>query len=111
MRVDDKPREIECPSCHAATLIAWRDGKLEPVTVDPIDLTPLGELQAITAGRRTFAHWGGANGGLDLREARQIGRWPAGDYRQAVRPEHRCGSPPPEHAPSRTATDHTHPPF
>ena len=110
--VSDKPRPRRCRSCGASTLVAWQDGKLDPVAVDPIDLTPLGELQATCAGRRTFAHWGGASGQLDLREARQITRWPAGDRRQAVRPEHRCHAPTLDHTPAPTrAVAHDQPPF
>ena len=109
--VSDKPRPRRCPSCRAATLVAWQDGKLDPVAVDPLDLTPLGELQAVCAGRRTFAHWGGANGQLDLREARHITRWPAGNRSQAVRPEHRCAAPTPDHIPAPTRADHDQPPF
>jgi len=109
--LNDRPKARTCRGCGADTLAAWQDGHLDAVAVDPVDLTPLGELQAITDGRRTFTHWGGAGGGLDLRDARRISRWPAGDTRQAVRPEHRCGSPPPDHHPPRTTTHHTDPPF
>ena len=109
--VNDKPKPRRCRSCGAATLVAWQDGKLDAVVVDPIDLTPLGELQAVCAGRRTFAHWGGPSGQLDLREARQIARWPAGNRAQAVRPEHRCGAPIPDHIPTSARADHDQPPF
>ena len=110
--INDKPKRRRCRSCGVATLVAWQDGKLDAVAVDEVVLTPLGELQAVTAGRRTFAHWGGVSGQLDLRGARQISRWPAGDRRQAVRPEHRCGAPPLDHTPTRASTTiYDQPPF
>lgn len=110
--LNDRPKPRRCRGCGAQTLTAWRDGNLETVAVDDVELTPLGELQALTAGLATFEHWGGANGGLDTRRPSCIADHPAGDRRLPVRPEHRCGSPPPDHAPKPVPTDdHTDPPF
>lgn len=92
--LNDRPQPRRCRGCGAPTLAAWRDGILEPVAVDPVELTPLGELQALTAGLATFEHWGGPNGGLDTRKPTSIAARPAGCQRAPVRPEHRCGSPP-----------------
>ena len=113
MRISDKPQPAPCPSCGEDTLVAWRDGILEPVYVDPIRLTVLGELQALLTGRETFAHWGGPNGALDTRIATSIARWPAGKGRghPIIRPQHRCGAAPPDHLPELHAAAHTDPPF
>lgn len=109
--INDRPKPRRCQSCGADTLVAWRDGILDPVAVDAIDLTPLGELQVLSVGRGTFQHWGGATGGLDTRRPRIIGLHPAGSHSAPVRPEHRCGSPPPDHAPARQSIDYDTPPF
>lgn len=109
--INDRPKARTCRSCGADTIVAWRDGILDPVAVDPIALTPLGELQALTAGRATFQHWGGATGGLDTRRPRIIALHPAGTHPAPVRPEHRCGSPPPDHVPPRRSATHDAPPF
>lgn len=92
--ISDRPMARRCPSCSAPTIAAWQDGILDAVHVDPVALTPLGELQALASGRATFAHWGGDSGGLDTRRASSISRSPAGAPLCPVRPEHRCGSPP-----------------
>ena len=111
--INDRPKARRCRDCGADTFVAWRDGILDPVAVDPVALTPLGELQALTAGRGTFQHWGGATGGLDTRRPRIIALHPAGSSPGApVRPEHRCGSPPPDHQPERVRADPSDtPPF
>ncbi|GAB3080903.1 hypothetical protein GCM10027053_51710 [Intrasporangium mesophilum] len=111
VRVSDKPNPAPCPSCGADTLTAWRDGLYEQVHVDPLELTRRGELEAVLTGRRTFAHWGGPNGGLDHRRAEAITRWPAGEPSRPVRPEHRCGARPPDHLPVRRSALTEHPPF
>lgn len=90
LRVTANPRHALCPDCGAAIVTAWRDRVMEDVLADQVSLTALGELQALTEGRRTFDHW---IDGLDLRTAWVIARSPAGTG-NAVRPEHRCGSPP-----------------
>lgn len=111
MRVSDRPQRAPCPYCSADTLVAWQDGLFEAVHVDPLELTPLGELQAHLANRRTFNHWGGQGGGLTTRDARHITRWPAGQ-RTHIRPEHRCGAAPPDHVPPPLPPDaHAQPPF
>lgn len=106
VKANATPRATTCPDCGADTIAAWRDGLFETVTVDPVALTPLGELTAIATGRRTFEHW---RDGLDQRRPDTIARWPAGaDPTYPIRPEHRCGSPPPDHEPPPpppTATD------
>lgn len=102
--VNDRPRARRCPTCAAPTIAAWQDGILDTVHVDPVALTPLGELQALSAGRRTFTHWGGDLGGLATRRATTIGRVPPGVTTCPVRPEHRCGSPPLDVVPERGAT-------
>ena len=89
------PAETECPSCGAPVIAALVDRVMPAVAVDPVALTPLGELQALMAGRRTFDHW---HEGLDARTAWTIARCPA-DPDHPVRPEHRCGADPPEHYP------------
>lgn len=111
--INDRPKARHCPTCRATTLAAWRDGNLDPVHVDPIALTPLGELQALVAGVETFQHWGGATGGLDTRRAKTIARHPAGtDRLSPVRPLHRCGAPTFDHyaEPVRVTVDDA-PPF
>jgi hypothetical protein len=111
--INDRPRPRTCRGCGADTLVAWRDGILDPVAVDLLALTPLGELQALASGRETFQHWGGATGGLDTRRPRIIALHPAGSHPGApVRPEHRCGSPPLDHIPAPAVTGPTDtPPF
>lgn len=114
MRISDKPQPAPCPSCGADTIVAWRDGRLDPVYVDPVRLTALGELQALLTGRGTFAHWGGRNGALDTRVATSIARWPAGALlgHPVIRPEHRCGAEPVDHLLEvHHAAAHTDPPF
>ena len=96
------PRIRHCSACGLGVWAAWRDGLFETVLADPIALTPLGELQAVTAGRRTLTHW---RDGLDLRRPESITRWPANDSAAyPIRPEHRCGSPPIDHYPNKRAT-------
>lgn len=112
--INDRPKARHCPTCHAPTIAAWRDGILDTIHVDPIALTPLGELQAQVAGVETFQHWGRDLGGLDTRRARIITLHPAGsDPLAPVRPEHRCGARPFDYHPapgaSRTVGDA--PPF
>lgn len=112
MNITDKPKAWECPGCGAQTLSAWRDGLYEQVHADPVSLTPLGELQALAAGRGTFCHWGGPNGGLDTRRADDITARPAGSTHDPIRPEHRCGSPPLDARPSHlTLPPDAPPPF
>lgn len=109
--INDHPKARRCPGCHAPTIAAWRDGVHEAVHVDPVNLTRLGELQALTSGRRTFDHWGGAYGGLDQRRPDAITRWPAGDDAHPIRPEHRCGAPPLDAIPDRRYATYDQPPF
>lgn len=95
-----QPADDNCPTCGAPVIVALLGGVMPAIAVDPVALTPLGELQAITAGRRTVEQW---QSGLDLRSAWHIAGHPAGadDREHPVRPEHRCGSPPPDHVPDR----------
>lgn len=102
--VNDKPKPRTCRHCGADTLAAWRDGNRETIVVDPVALTPLGELQALTAGRRTFDHWGAEGGGLDQRRPADITTWPAGNPHHPTRPEHECGSLPLDTLPNTTRT-------
>lgn len=111
MNISSKPREDECPACGVPTLAALRDGVFEAVHVDPVNLTTLGELQALTSGRRTFDHWGRQGGGLDQRRPDAIRRHPAGDPAHPIRPEHKCGADPPDHLAERTSIHYDHPPF
>lgn len=95
------PRARTCTACRRPVLAAWEDGVGPTAVVDPVALTPRGELDALMAGRRTFDHWGGDMGGLALRRPAAITRHPAGwdNLGHAIRPEHRCGAPPPDHSP------------
>jgi hypothetical protein len=85
--INDHPRQRWCP-CGQRVWAAWLDGTGPAITVDPIALTPLGELQAQVAGARTVEHW---MDGLALRRPEAITRWPAGnDPAYPIRPEHQC---------------------
>jgi hypothetical protein len=110
--VNDKPKLRHCAGCGLVVWAAWENGHLDTVLADDVVLTPRGEYQAWMADRRTFDHW---MGGLDLRTPRTIRLHPASDeLLHRIRPEHRCGDPPPEHYPrpstSRDNPD-TPPPF
>lgn len=95
--VNEKPRLRHCASCGVVGWAAWRDGWGDVVLVDDITLTPKGEYQSWMAGRPTFDHW---MGGLDTRTPKLIRAFPASDsIMHRIRPEHRCGDPPPEHYP------------
>lgn len=108
--INDRPKARRCPDCHAPTLAAWRDGKFETVHVDPVILTPLGELQAATTGRRTFDHW---HDGLDLRRPEAITAWHAGAdiLSHPIRPEHVCHSPPLDSTPDKRHIEYDQPPY
>lgn len=81
-----KPRR--CPTCRQMILAAIDDLGFD-AWADPRPVTPLGELQALTSGRRTWSH---TMGGLDARDAPFIAYLPAD--RLDVHGEHRCGAPP-----------------
>ena len=62
-RVTTKPTHRHCRHCRRVVLAALADdGPNAPgirTTLDPRPLTPLGELQALTAGLATYGHVGG----------------------------------------------------
>lgn len=91
VRITATPSAINCPDCRSDVIAGWRDRVGPTVLADPVALTPLGELQALAAGRRTFSHW---HDGLGERRPWVIARVPAGAGDNPVRPEHKCGSPP-----------------
>lgn len=109
--INDRPRARWC-SCGQRVIAAWLDGTGPTITVDPIALTPLGELQAQVAGRKTVEHW---HDGLALRRPEAITRWPADTNPHAfpIRPEHECGQAQPfDHFPGRKAdAEYDSPPF
>ena len=108
--INDRPRRRTCP-CGARVWMAWAHGTGPVIAVDDITLTPLGELQALTAGRQTVEHW---PDGLDLRHAESITRWPADTNPRAypVRPEHKCGTEMLDHYPEyKRSTEYDEPPF
>lgn len=87
--INARPRPRRC-ACGAPVLAAWANGNMPTITVDPIALTPLGELQALLAGRTTWQDWGD---GLDQRRPRDIDHLPAGaDKSRPVRPKHECNA-------------------
>lgn len=86
--VNATPRQRRCHGCGAPVWAAWRDGVDDVIAVDPIALTPLGELQALTDRRVTVTHWAG---GLDVRRAEWIRRIPASPT-NTIRPSHQCGA-------------------
>lgn len=88
--VNATPRIRHCGQCGRAGWAAWRDGTMEAVLVDPVALTPYGELQAIMAGCDTFTHW---FGGIDKRLAEWIRRIPASPE-NVIRPGHICAIDP-----------------
>lgn len=98
------PTQTACPSCGAPVIAALEGRVGLPVAADPVSLTPLGELQALTAGLRTFEHW---HDGLGRRSAWLISRCPAGRDQAAnpIRPEHRCDGPPLDCQPAPTRPD------
>lgn len=109
--VNDRPKLRHCAGCGLVVWAAWENGYLDTVLADDVALTPRGEYDAWMAGRRTFDHW---MGGLDVRTARTIRGHPASDeLMHRIRPEHRCGDPPPEHYPRPIRHDDPHapPPF
>lgn len=81
-------RTRHCPTCHTLVLAAIDDLGTD-AWCDPQLLTPLGELQATMAGRRTWSH---TMGGLDARDAPYIRRFPAD--RLEIHAQHVCGAPP-----------------
>lgn len=93
-----------CRDCRAPVLVGDdHDTTRLTATVDPEPLTPLGEALAILEGRRTLALVMEA-GRLVMwaRDAGHIRSAPAGTRaREDVLREHRCGSPPPDTAPTR----------
>jgi hypothetical protein len=97
--VNDKPKLRHCAGCGLLVWAAWENGVLDTVLADDVALTPRGEYEAWMSGRRTLDHW---IGGLDVRTARTIRAHPASDeLMHRIRPEHRCGDPPPEDYPRR----------
>ena len=87
--INQRPRPRRC-ACGATVLAAWANGHSPTITVDPVALTPLGELQALLAGRTTWQDW---REGLDRRRPTSINDFPAGSSKhQPVRPEHVCHS-------------------
>lgn len=82
-----------CPTIHrcGATVLTGLDNDLAALVarVDPEPLTALGEVQALTAGRTTYALRGQA---LDRRDRWSIPGHPP-SHALPVHAEHRCGEP------------------
>lgn len=81
-----------CSRCGRRILVALTNGgkaAAVDVVLDPDPLTPLGELDAQHAGRRTWTlHH---TGDVHARGARQITTWPAGSgQRRTVHADHQC---------------------
>lgn len=95
-----------CRTCHSPTLRGLdADTCAFEITLDPTPLDPLGEVLALTAGRRTYdlTHTAGRYE-INPRTHHHITR----PRRYPVLTEHRCGQPLPvaaEPAPAMTATE------
>jgi hypothetical protein len=87
-RLTEYAQRWRCPLGCGAELLASQDMGLER-WADPVPLTPLGELQAILAGRATYWH---VMGYLEPRRERDIEGMSAADT--DVLAEHRCHAPP-----------------
>lgn len=85
-----------CRACGAVTMAGLdHDIVAVPVRVDPVPLTPIGEVQVLLTGRRTYdLEYTSRGYRLDPRFAEHITRSPAGSVPgRDVVGEHRCGSP------------------
>jgi hypothetical protein len=83
----------QCGRCRTGVLVGLSNGGralAQDVTLDLVELTPLGELDALHSGRRTWTVHA-ASGHVYARDPAGIGRWPAGQVqRQSVHADHRC---------------------
>lgn len=86
---ETRPRVQVCESCEQQTLLARTTSGLD-VVVDAAPLSPVGELQALLAGRATYT-WHRIPDHLAHRYPLAIRSRPAGTPRQTVHPAHRCG--------------------
>lgn len=96
-RMDDdyittSPKHRHCKTCRRVVIAVYadttRDGALgQRVSLDPMRLTPLGELQAHTAG---IATWQIAGSEVFTRRVFHIQRYPA-SLTTRVHSHHQCG--------------------
>ncbi|WP_130012155.1 hypothetical protein [Serinicoccus sediminis] len=116
-RVTTTPTRRHCRACRRTVLVALADDGPQVtgirVTLDPRPLTPLGELQALTAGLATYAHVAGA---LTWRCTIRIATTPA-SATYDVHHTHTCTPPPGieytthSHQDTFTARQYDHIPF
>lgn len=88
-RISAKPRPRRCPTCGAwclAAIPAWQVGA---TYVEPAPTTSLGELLALTSGRRTYSV---VDGAMEKRAAYEIRLTPA-DRAGWVHAAHECSQP------------------
>lgn len=103
-----------CADCHRP-VVRGLDADVAALVavVDPAPLTPVGEVLALAAGRRTYdLTWRGARYELDPREPGHIRTRPA-SRKYHVTADHQCGNSlpafPPEFMPAEIPADQ--PPF
>lgn len=97
--INRRAHASQCQKCRAVVMVGLDDDKCAmTVRVDPVPLTPVGELEVLLAGRRTYdLGWSAERGyRVDPRSAAHIAAAPAGSSPAAdVVGEHRCGHPAP----------------
>jgi hypothetical protein len=84
----------KCPRCRARVLAGVSNGGKAAgmdVQLDPAELTPLGELDAVHAGRRTWTLH--STGDVFVRGTSRFTEWPAGTgNRRTVHADHDCSA-------------------
>lgn len=93
-----------CRECGAVVMAGLdHDSCAMPVYADPVPLTPIGEVEVLLAGRRTYDLAYTSRGyRLDPRSAGHIRRAPAGTAPGVdVVAGHRCGARPPSNGQSQ----------
>jgi hypothetical protein len=95
-----------CPRCKAKVVVALTPERIaHRFTLDPVPVSPLGELQAVLSGRATVdtVRRGPRKVEINHRRPWHIATKPPGTLRGVVLAEHRCGAPPLAAAPPSPA--------
>lgn len=102
--ISRRAHATRCRSCGATVFIGLDDDKVAATArVDLVPLTPLGEVEVLLSGRRTYdLEYTSRGYRIDPRFAAHIKRAPAGSLAGVdVVAEHRCGAKAPSGGQSR----------
>lgn len=97
-RVTRTTTQRRCATCHAWVITAIDDNECLAIA-DPDKLTDLGEAQALTTGKHTWANHANT---LAWRDLEFITEKPARQL--TIHAEHKCGTPIPDHHRPETIT-------